>query len=37
MKYIIIGGATNKTTVLVQNNKQTEKEVYRINAELTSI
>ena len=35
MKYIIIGGANNKTTV--QHNKQTEKEVYRINAELTSI
>ena len=31
MKYIIIRGANNKTAV--QNNKQTKKEVYRINAE----
>ena len=33
MKYIIIRGANNKATV--QYNKQTNKEIYRIKAELT--
>ena len=35
MKYIITRNANSNSTV--QNNKQTKKEVYRINAELTYI